>query len=173
MGIYKELYSPQEWHWPAAVSLGRRLALPGAHWCLFCSQLCATDTLSLADGITGRAGVAVHERVEMNLAEMVVRARFLLPPVPAATASQPIRADLLYHEGFSGRKSFLQSRHRLLIPSCFCLWMQGQWFAITRAQKKKPLLAQTHSHSNSVTEHPLGIWPKQPNAIKKAIGFMF
>lgn len=36
--------------------------------------------------------------------------------------------------------------------SFFCLWFKEQWFAITRGQKKKPLLAQTHSHSNIVTD---------------------
>lgn len=34
----------------------------------------------------------------------------------------------------------------------FCLWFKDSWFAITRGQKKKPLLAQTHSHSKIVTD---------------------
>lgn len=36
--------------------------------------------------------------------------------------------------------------------SFFCLWFKGQWFAIIRGQKKKPLLAQPHSHSNIVID---------------------
>lgn len=36
--------------------------------------------------------------------------------------------------------------------SFFCLWFKEQWFAVTRGQQKKPLLAQTHSQSNIVTD---------------------
>lgn len=37
---------------------------------------------------------------------------------------------------------------------------------------EKLLLSQSCSHSSSVTKHLPGIWMKQSNAAKKAIGFM-
>lgn len=78
---------------------------------------------------------------------------------------------------FSSRASHIfRSRHGILVLTILLpLFVSARTVIICNYKnpEEKIHLAQSCSHSSSATEHVLGIWLRQSNAAKKAIGCMF